>query len=362
MSNLTDSFIFPSVRGIQAGREYYVSMCPLKLIPKLFHYDDEAVTPELRAQRLLNKARIPEMVRYLMANPDDYIFSALTASIDGEVSFQGIEGADLDINRLRLGTLHIPKESTLVINDGQHRRAAIELALEKRPSLGNETIAVVFFVDRGLKHSQQMFSDLNRHAVRPSASLGVLYDHRDLLGMITKYVVLQDKFFTQWIEFERSTLSPRSKKLFTLSALHFATRELLDEVAFKEPTIVQKKVLTFWQEVVKNMKEWNLVAQGTMRAGELRSNYIHGHAVCLQAIGRLGKLLLTEYPDTWQTYLEKLQNIDWSRKNSVDWEGRAMTGGRMCKTQSHVALITNQLKIKLGLSLSEEEKTFEQDL
>ena len=35
------SYVFPAIRGVQAGREYYVSMCPLRLLPKLFQFDDE---------------------------------------------------------------------------------------------------------------------------------------------------------------------------------------------------------------------------------------------------------------------------------------------------------------------------------
>jgi len=55
-----------------------------------------------------------------------------------------------------------------MINDGQHRRAAFELALKENQSWAKETIAVVFFLDVGLKRSQQMFTDLNRYAARPA--------------------------------------------------------------------------------------------------------------------------------------------------------------------------------------------------
>src|SRR5437660_11456132 len=83
----TFEYVFPAIRGIQAGREYYVSMCPLRLIPRIFLFDEDELRPELRAQRILNKARIPEIAGYLLGNPKDYVFSALTASIDGEVHF-----------------------------------------------------------------------------------------------------------------------------------------------------------------------------------------------------------------------------------------------------------------------------------
>jgi len=56
-------------------------------------------------------------------------------------------------------------DARFMINDGQHRRAAFELAL-KENELGYKTIAVVFFLDVGLKRSQQMFTDLNRYAAR----------------------------------------------------------------------------------------------------------------------------------------------------------------------------------------------------
>ena len=65
-------------------------------------------------------------------------------------------------------------DARFIINDGQHRRAAIEMALRDRPELADETISVVFFLDPKLERCQQMFADLNRYAVRapprPSAS------------------------------------------------------------------------------------------------------------------------------------------------------------------------------------------------
>ena len=41
-----------------------------------------------------------------------------------------------------MGKLKISMDATVLINDGQHRRAAIEDALKHRPYLGNETISV----------------------------------------------------------------------------------------------------------------------------------------------------------------------------------------------------------------------------
>src|SRR5215471_10472862 len=215
-------YVFPAIRGLQAGREYYVSMCPLRLIPKLFLFNEDELVPELRAQRILNKNRVPEIARYIVDHPADYVFSAITVSVNAELKFEPLDNADR-----RVGLLHIPLSAQFIINDGQHRRAAIEVALREHPDLADESIAVVFFLDLGLERCQQMFADLNRYAIRPARSLGVLYDHRDDAARLARLVVLRSAAFRDVVEMERSTLSARSRKLFTLSAIYTATNALI---------------------------------------------------------------------------------------------------------------------------------------
>ena len=85
---------FPAMRGVQAGEEFFVIMCPLRYLPRLFLFDEESVPPEVRAQRALNKGRLPGLVRYILDNRTDFVFSALTASVDGEMEFepQSVDG------------------------------------------------------------------------------------------------------------------------------------------------------------------------------------------------------------------------------------------------------------------------------
>ena len=144
--NNTFTYAFPAIRGIQAGREFYVSMCPMRVLVKMFTFADNEMPPELRAQRSLNKTRVPEIARYIVANPQDYTFSAITASIDGDCEFE--PSGEENVNQFRMGTLTVDMNAKFIVNDGQHRRAAIQQALEMAPSLGDETIPVVFFLDR----------------------------------------------------------------------------------------------------------------------------------------------------------------------------------------------------------------------
>ena len=351
-------YVFPSIRGIQAGREYYISMCPVRLIPRIFLFDEDELRPELRAQRSLNKQRVPEMARYILKNPKAYTFSALTASIDGKVKFEPAGDTDDERN---LGRLRIPMNARFVINDGQHRRAAIEAALTENPDLGDETISVVFFLDVGLKRCQQMFADLNRYAVRPTTSLGLLYDHRDDDAQLAKAVVAGVSVFDGLTETERSTISNRSIKLFTLSGIYNATQSLLQGL---ELETVEDKLTTaveYWSEVATHVPDWQLAHDRKLSAADLRRDFIHAHTLALAALARVGNTLLSKHKKGWKGKLKKLSSLDWSRSNSKQWEGRAMNAGRLSKRNVNVTLTGNLIKKHLGLTLTAEEQELEQD-
>ena len=345
---------FPAIRGIQSNREYYISMCPLRLIPKLFVFDEAELKPELRAQRVLNKSRVPGIAEYIVRNRDAYVFSAITASIDGGVHFEPL--AD-EKGMNRLGLLRIEMNAKFIINDGQHRRAAIESALKADPSLGDETIAVVFFLDKGLARSQQMFADLNMHAARPSRSLGVLYDQRDDLALLTREAISQTKIFKDMVEFERSALAERSRKLFTLSAIYSANRALTEGYSFTSHEEAVTVLVEFWDAVGSQMKDWQLVQQGRQTSGELRRDFIHAHGIVLHALGMVGRDLLAQYPKDWKPKLRRLREIDWSRSNKREWEGKAMIAGAISRTTASVLLTTNHIQKHLGVPLTKSSST-----
>ncbi|OMC01069.1 DNA sulfur modification protein DndB [Mycobacterium sp. NS-7484] len=352
-------YVFPAIRGVQAGREYYVTMCPLRLIPRLFLFNEEELPPEMRAQRQLNKARVPEIARYIIENPTSYIFSALTASVNADVRFESIAGSNGPAERV--GTLTIPWSATFVINDGQHRRAAIQQALAENPALGDETIAIVMYIDIGLDRCQQMFADLNRYAIRPAKSIGVLYDHRDPLAAISRLVVSQNPLLSDLTEMETSNLAPRSRKLFTLSALHTATAALLNEIDIDSLTERVDLAAQYWRVIADQFPAWQQVYRGEISAGEVRQDFIHTHSIALHALGRVGNSLLrtSRQPSAWEKRLKKLRSIDWHRNNSSTWEGRATNAGKVSKSRTNVELTTAYIRTKLGLPLPPDEQRAE---
>jgi DNA sulfur modification protein DndB len=354
------NYQFTALRGIQAGREYYLAMCPMKLIPKIFLFDEEEIPPELRAQRVLNRARIPDITHYILDNPKEYVFSALTISIDGDVHFDPI--ADKG-NKRNVGMLSVPMTARFLINDGQHRRAGIEEALKENPDLGDETIAVVFFLDAGLERSQQLFADLNKHAVRPTRSIGILYDKRDPFAQMALDLLNSVPIFRGLTETEKTTISNRSTKIFTLSAVYQATQALLHKNRSDQITKGDLKLAKdYWTALSEVIPEWRLAIKRQASAADLRSQYIHVHGVTLHALGIVGHTLVATYPDTWRQHLAPLEQLDWHRTNIELWGNRSMQHGKMSKAANSVSLTANAIKQVLGLRLTAEEATLEQQI
>ena len=351
---------FPALRGIQAGHEFFVAMCPMRLLPKIFVFDEDEIPPELRAQRTLNRQRVPFIARYLVENRDNYVISALTASVDSSVRFK--EESEVG-SGTSIGTLLIPMDARLLINDGQHRRAAIEEAIRECPDLRDDHVPVLFFIDKGLTRSQQMFTDLNRHAVRPSDSISTLYDQRDPSSELARYVAMSVDGFRGMTEMEKSSISNRSTKLFTLSGIKHASRALLrksrrDDINQDEREFASQ----YWTEVVRNMPDWALAKERKVASYDLRQNSIHAHGVALQALGAAGADLVAAKPNDWQQSLANLKELDWSRSNEQVWEGRAMVHGRISKARTNVRLTANLLKVQMGLSLNSDEEELERSL
>ena len=346
---------FDAIRGVQAGREFYVAMCPMKIIPKLFIFNEYDLPAEIRAQRTLRAARIPAITNYIINNPKDYLFSSLTASVDGKMRFSPSPSLGEDGKQ---GRLYISMNSKLLINDGQHRRKAIEEALKTMPELGNDSISVVFFADKGLKRSQQMFADLNKHAVKPTTSLGILYDHRDAYSMFIVKLANNIEIFRDRVELEKTTISNRSTKFLTLSGISEATKHLLSHNTKMISEEQERFVIEYWNEIARNIPEWNLLLEKKVSSGELRKNFVHAHSNLLGTLGIVGAVLLKKYPNEWKEKLKGLRELGWSRTDKM-WDGRLVMEGKMLKTKIGMELAANAILTSLGVPLDEERKKIE---
>lgn len=344
---------FPVVKGIQADRVYYIAMVPMKMLPRLFPGEDEYVPPEYRAQRRLNESRIPVISRYILKNRKNYVFSALAASIDGEFEFNAGDVSD------EVGVLEVSMDARFLLNDGQHRKAAILEALREDDTLGEETIAVVFYEDKGLSRSQQIFTDLNKHAVKTSNSISELYDSRDPIAVLTRNVISNIEFFDRYTDKEKDNLGKYASNLFTLNTFYNANKRMIGKKDVDDEA--EQFATMYWKCVAVYVKPWTELSASQITKVDLREKYIVTQGVVIKAFGQIGKVFFDDRELDINNILQGLKDINW-RRNALIWLKRAIRpDGRMIANEKAVRLIANCIKEQLGIPLDEDDKQIEND-
>ena len=332
---------------------YYTATLPFGAVVKLFTFDPDQMlelTPENRSQRALNAKRIPEIANYVLDH-EDYIFSAITVSVDSdEVDFEPVKpGADI-------GELVLPLEAKYVINDGQHRVAGISEALRRDSGLAEDTISVVVLPDGGLERSQQIFSDLNRTVHKTSKSLDILFDHRLPINRITMACIEEVPLFKDRIDQERVSVSVRSANFATLSGLQQANVQMLGNLPERLPEAEVEDTRTlaidFWIRLTDLVVPWRGIIEGDTKPQHARQVYVSSYALSLWALGFAGGA--PPEPPTmtrvtsWTEILDGLSEIDW-RKTNGDWQGICMAGTEVVTRAPTRRATARYIMWKLGL-------------
>lgn len=356
LSTLKPTFRVPATRGRMGKTEYYTATLPFGAVTKLFTFNPDEMaelTPENRSQRELKKKRIPEISAYILDH-DDYIFSAITVSVDSyEIEFTEVaEGADL-------GELVLPLEAKYVVNDGQHRVAGIQEALRFDSRLAADTISVVVLPDGGLERSQQIFSDLNRTVHKTSKSLDILYDHRLPINRITMACTDEVDLFRQRIDKERVSLSVSSPKFSTLSGLQQANIQLLGDLPEKTDKELEDQLtiitIDYWNRLTDLVQPWADIRDRDIKPQEARREYVSSYALALWALGAVGKeplkaWLAEKYPvDRWTDLLLGLANIDWLKTNP-EWQGICMAEHEVVTRMPTRRATADYIRWKIGLT------------
>ena len=358
LPSISPSRTIAAMRGVQAGREFYMAMCHMSFIAKHLPYPQNNVPADKVIQRHINKARIPKIAEYLIKYYDDYVLPPIIASIDGDIEWEPLSA---DSENMQVGLLKIPDSADLIINDGQHRCAAIQHALQERPELKYETLGVIFYIDRGVKRARQIFSDLNGHPVRTNQNINATFDSRQYLPQLTKRVIENSALLSGRVELFASGCAIGSPRIFTISALTKSNRVLLDGIISQDIETDAAICSRYWTVMEENLPEIEKLVAETITAREIKENYFYPYSIALQTLAAVANQLIKESPDTWEEELAGIQKINWRRDNN-EWEGRAMSGGRLTTGGNHPAFTKNFIKKKLGLPLSEDEKKLERQL
>jgi DNA sulfur modification protein DndB len=258
-------------------------------------------------------------------------------------------------------------DAIILINDGQHRKFAIDQALRltKDKTLCDETIPVVIYYDEGLSRSKQIFSDINANLVKPSAAISALYDLRNPYNKYVLETLGRHAEISRYVDKEATTIGVKSEMIWPL--VHYKKFFLqltgLKEKCFDHESLHRKfgslvnefpdSVLAAMVEMVQPLK---LALSGDLSSEDLRIEYVAGHAVYLEslalALNGLAMNVSSVSREQVFTAVAKIATLSTER-SSAHWIGRCVLADRMVKTADSVKLTAALMRRAADIPLSE---------
>lgn len=353
-------YLLPAVKGEQNGIEFYLSTLEYGEVDTLVELPQEffgktLLNGDMAMQRELNWPRVRQQMRDYLLNGDHPFYSALTLFIvPRDLSpLKPGEGYEfrLDANapkEAKYGQLLIHSSCILFPGDGQHRAASIKEALRENKSIASVQIPVVLIPFKTKEQVRQMFADLNLYAKSPGRTIGLAFESRAPLAIVTKRLMKEVPLFTDRVNMRTNSLSKKSPHVITMNAivesnelLLEAMNEQIDALRSKRPedeavAVVARRLAEVWKRIIESLPQWKDVETGRIKPGDLREDFIFAHGIGWQAIAHATAALIQKYPDRWAQLLKRaLTSIDWKRENS-EWQGVATIGTRVNNTRPGV--------------------------
>ena len=343
-------FVIPATRGIQGNKCVYSAMLPMRQLSEMVPPVSTLSTVEERSQRKLNKRRAFAIAEYIHGNPETYVLPALTVSLlktgQRRVQFEPIEEGGC------IGELHIPIAMDILLNDGQHRHAAITELLGKHDL--RDSIALTIYSDVEKEQADQMFVDINLNAVKPSGSINTLYNHRDPWSRLAVKVSKKSTTLNGRTEYEKASCTGKNENLFPLKSIVTFCKTLTASIDSSTASIISKLIDQLGQVV----PEWQNIDGEYLQA--CRSTSLATTTVMLEAIGQYVRqyasvVRLRDNVKEMDVQLaqacDALKGVTWDKDASM-WQGRVMHLGKIVKNKRSVTLACNALLNHAGIPLS----------
>lgn len=350
---------FPAVRGVQAGRIYYIATVPFRTVKNMFRLDVGDGSALSRSQREVNQTRAKKFAEYLDNNPSSFICPALTGVIDGE----GSEFVASEVEGMKnVGVLKVPMDAGLLFVDGQHRATGITKA--EMTGTASDSAPIMLFDNMTLEERQMAFSDINGNVAKPAQALSDAYNHRDDVAELARYVASVVPQFDGFVDYERNVISANSAYLFSLKTLKEANVRLLGIKKSDNISDDQRKLVvefwTYWMDAIGFNDAFESAGRD---AAEFRQQSIASTGVIMNAAALMGNRLITQLGDKYVDHLVKLEGMDWRRKGEgfanrcVNPELRTMKSDATA-----VKLTANALLMKMEVRLDPEAAQLEKQV
>lgn len=365
-----------AMRGMMGDNEYYVATVKANTLIQTVGYASEMekwpdMTVDERMQRELKGERIAtEIVPYLVNDPD-WFFGALIIDIYSgweNVVFQPIsEVAEVKYAAYQetlntAGFLTLPDDKSLIALDGQHRLAALSMAIRGKngipgsvtlpenikntlegghPDIGKADITVMF-----IKHGEdntkirKIFNKVNRYAKQTSKGDNIITSEDDMIAIIARRMFsgedapLHPIGNQDVVNWKSNTIPLRSKNLTTLSAIYTMTEILLarkgitpktrkDDELLEEGRILMRD---FWNELMDGIsifRTYREYVEKDMSLATLRKQNLLLKPVTHTALAQAVSIAM-DHGYQYEDLIAKINKINWSQDNPV-WSNILVT-------------------------------------
>lgn len=352
------AIIFNAVKGIQRNTMYFSANITFGEIEQCVQLPEEVLGEDIldehsSMQRKLNWNRVnKEMVPYLLK--DDAFFSSITLFMIPRDFSELEEGHGYSFKTYQeigdsIGQLIIDGSMIMFPADGQHRVGTIKQVLKTNPELGTVSVPVILIPFKSRGQVRQYFTDLNLHAKKVNNSIGLTFETRDPVALITKEIEKQVPIFQNSINHFSTSLSAKSRNVITINTAYTCTSLIMKALKVDQDALrglkpeddnfknELRRVAKVWNKIIDCLPGFDSIREGEATAGEVREKYVHPHGVGWQAVVQSASVMITVLNELdWTARFEiTCSNINWSR-NNPDWQSICMIGERMNNTNSFV--------------------------
>ncbi|MDF2012306.1 DNA sulfur modification protein DndB [Priestia megaterium] len=311
-------FKLNGTEGMQFGKKFYN-------VTFRFHELENFFDVFQDVQRKMDSKKVQSICEYVLngLKEDNASFlTSLTTTCRGDILYNHAKEE-----------IHIALNSSLSVNDGQHRYRGIRKAIsmlekeraEEKDSnkkimltrdledLKNMQIPVVIFSGLDSDMEKQLFHDLNNLAKKPPKSISLKFDQNDLYTRLAKYIAKKNKFLVEFgVEMEKGSISLKNPNLFLLSTLKNSVTFLIDgKVLSTESTLSNENYEEFKNIVNKIIIDIFSVLPADINN---REKYIFGKSFVLQGICKFIFLSKNE-GFSMDDILESISKVDWTYSN-----------------------------------------------
>ncbi len=358
-----------AMQGIMGDNTYYVTTIKANTLIQTVGYASEMenwpdMTVDERMQRELKGERIAtEIVPYLVNDPA-WFFGALIIDIYSgweNVSFQPItEVVNVNYDAYKdslkvAGFLTLPDDKSLIALDGQHRLAALSMAIRGKngipgsvelpdniretlvgghPDIGKADITVMF-----IKHGddntkiRKIFNKVNRYAKQTSKGDNIITSEDDMIAIIARRMFSGEEAplhpigNQEVVNWKSNTIPLRSKNLTTLSAIYTMTEILLarEDITPKtrrnEETLERGRIIMrdFWNESLDRIdvfQQYKEYVEKDKPLQNIRKDNLLLKPVTHTALAQAVSVAM-DYGYKYTELIEKINKIDWSQENPI---------------------------------------------